>query len=99
MQDWEIECADPARVLEFLDCYRTHAKTEDERFTLMALILGSYEEYHGTSGPDDDVWPAIKKVLASDIAIHMDHVLYYSCPEATNPEEWFPMTERIRELV
>ena len=30
MQDWEIECSDPGRVGEFIQCYDEHAKTDEE---------------------------------------------------------------------
>ena len=56
MQDWEVECADPDRLEEFLNCYRSFAHTADERFTLMALILGSFEEYHGLEAPAEEAW-------------------------------------------
>ena len=35
-QDWEIECSDPDRIEEFIDCYSAHANSAAEKFTLMA---------------------------------------------------------------
>ena len=98
MQDWEIECADPNRLAEFVSCYDLHALTADEKFTLMALILGSYEEYHDTCGPDDKEWEQIKDRLQAEKVIHCDHIDYYSCLETEDPEEWFPITPLIRSL-
>jgi hypothetical protein len=100
MQDWEIECADPDRVEEFLRCYDEQAANDDERFTLMALILGSFEEYHGTQGPSLPMWRQIKTVLERDLAVHRDHIIYYACPESDVPEDWcFPITPLMRELL
>lgn len=99
MQDWEIECSDPNRVLEFIKCYDQNAKTDDEKFTLMALILGSYEEYHSLNGPGNEEWDAIKARLEADLPIHCDHILYYGCPETEDEEEWFFITPQIRELL
>jgi hypothetical protein len=99
MQDWEIECADPGRVMEFIRCYDLNAKTDDEKFTLMALILGSYEEYHSANGPRSEEWNAIKVQLEADLAVHCDHILYYGCPESDDEEEWFPITTQVRELL
>jgi hypothetical protein len=98
MQDWEIECADPDRLHEFIDCYDQNAKSDDEKFTLIALILGSYEEYHSIHGPIDSEWALIKARLDADLTIHFDHVDYYSCMESDDPEEWFPITPQMREL-
>lgn len=100
MQDWEIECADPRRVEESLHCYDEHAVTDYERFTLMALILGSFEEYHGSEGPERLVWNQIKAIIERDLTVHRDHVLYYACPETDVPEDWcFPITPLMRELL
>ncbi len=99
MQDWEIECSDPSRIWEFIECYDQNAETEDEKFTLMALILGSYEEYHSLNGSSNEEWVAIKARLESDISIHSVHVMYYGCPETEDEEEWFPITTQIQELL
>ena len=98
MQDWEIECADPSRVEDFLDCYRNSATTDDERFTLMALILGSFEEYHGLASPKPEVWQSIRDILSSESTLHKDHIEYYSCSETEVQEEWFPITPLIRTV-
>jgi len=79
MQDWEIECADPKRVSEFLNAYETHAESEDEKFTLMALILGSFEEYHGLNNPSDENWARIKHILEEDLDIQKNHIENYRC--------------------
>jgi len=98
MQDWEIECADPTRVDEFLECYRKHADSDDERFTLMALILGSYEEYHGLPKPKPEVWLKIRNVLLTEKKLHKDHIEYYACQETDVEEEWFPITPLMRSI-
>ena len=98
MQDWEIECADPRRVGEFIECYKKHASSEDERFTLMALILGSFEEYHGLESPDIETWAKINDILCNERELHADHIEYYSCSDTENKEEWFPITHLIRSV-
>jgi hypothetical protein len=50
-QDWEIVAADPDRVLEFLGYCDTQQLNDDERFTLMSLIIASYDE--ALSGAED----------------------------------------------
>ncbi|MDO6835241.1 hypothetical protein Q4596_06375 [Pseudoalteromonas carrageenovora] len=98
MQDWEVECADALRIEEFINCYRTSASTDDERFTLMALILGSFEEYHGLETPKPEVWEKIRYILSTESKLHEDHIEYYSCLETEVPEEWFPITPLIRAV-
>ena len=99
MQDWEIECGDPSRLHEFILCYDEHASTDDEKFTLMALILGSYEEYHELKGPSVGEWKMIKERLETDLDVHCDHIVYYACPETEDSEEWFPITPQMRQLL
>ncbi|MBV1909348.1 MAG: hypothetical protein KUG78_08495 [Kangiellaceae bacterium] len=98
MQDWEIECADPERVEEFINGYDNEPLDDDDRFTLMALILGSFEEYHGLEQPDVHVWGRIKKRLVEHQLIHKTHIEYYQCLDATDEEEFFPITKLMREI-
>ena len=98
LQDWEIECADPSRVEEFIAAYHDHASDDDERFTLMALILGSYEEYHSLSPPDPGAWEKIKTILVADRKIHDDHISYYQCLDVPGQQGMFPITNLMREL-
>ena len=44
MQDWQWEVADCARLSEFLDAYENSGLTDDERFTLMEIMLESFED-------------------------------------------------------
>lgn len=98
MQDWEIECADPNRVGEFLDFYLKRTADDDERFTLMALILGSFEEYHGLDEPDSVLWERIRSILEADIRLHRDHIEYYQCFDVQSEEEYFPITKLMRQI-
>lgn len=98
-QDWEIEAADPSMVEEYIACYNTNTANDDERFTLMALILGAFEEYHTLENPKLETWESIKKILLSHKGIHKDHILYYQCNEAESDDEFFPITKLIREVV
>ncbi len=97
-QDWEIECSSPERLDEFLELYRTHAITVEERFTLMALILGAFEHYHALNPPKPEMWNKVKSVLMKDIGIHRDHIEYYQCFDEDDGESIFPITKRMREI-
>ena len=97
-QDWEIEAADPAKLELYLNAYHTDANTDDDRFTLMALVLDAFEEHHH---PDDPIWPywdRIKVLLERDIAIHRDHIEYYQSYDEDNGESMFPITQAMRQI-
>ncbi|WP_411846045.1 hypothetical protein AAFN60_21275 [Roseibacillus persicicus] len=97
-QDWEIEASDPTKLDEYLRHYQESLDNDDERFTLMALILGGFEEYHTQEGPDNDVWNRIRSVLEADMSIHHDVIDYYQCNDATEPDECFPITPLMRSI-
>ena len=97
-QDWEIECSDPDRIEEFIDCYSAHANSAKEKFTLMALILGAYEEYHAFNPPAKKMWWKIKGLLLDDLVIHRDHVEYYQCIDEVDGENRFPITKQMRQI-
>lgn len=97
-QDWEIECSDPDSIHEFLECYKLHAITAEERFTLMALILGAYEEYHAMNPPASETWSDVKSVLLDHVEIHRDHIEYYQCYDEEDGEFIFPITRQMREI-
>jgi hypothetical protein len=98
MQDWEIECADPKRVGEFLDFYLTGTVDDDERFTLMALILGSFEEYYRSNESDSTLWDRIKSLLSADVDLHSDHIEYYQRLDALSDDECFPISKLMRQI-
>lgn len=97
-QDWEIECADPNKILQYIDAYKSNTDDEDEKFTLMALILGSFEEYHDSKAPNPEVWDKIKEILVLDIAIHHSHIEYYQCSDESDQECIFPITPLMRKI-
>src|SRR5687767_7635252 len=90
-QDWEIEASDPTRIDEYLRVYRESLEDNDERYTLMALILGGFEEYHTQGAPYPEIWNRIKVVLVDDISIHHDLIAYYQCIESPDEEGCFPI--------
>jgi hypothetical protein len=52
MQDWSWEVADATRLDEFLAVYQTASLTDDERFTLMEVLLQSFEDRAQSHGFD-----------------------------------------------
>lgn len=97
-QDWEIECSDPERIDEYIECYGKHAHTAEEKFTLMALILGAFDEYHALNLPATSAWWKVKKLLLNDLTIHRDHIEYYQCGNEVDDVYMFPITSKMREI-
>ncbi|WP_435892850.1 hypothetical protein [Oceaniferula spumae] len=98
IQDWEIEAADPGKIDQYLQCYSNSVENDDERFTLMALILGAYEEYHAMNPPDAEHWPKIRSILLADMEIHRDHIDYYQCNDDGDEDGCFPITPLMRSI-
>jgi hypothetical protein len=97
-QDWEIEASDPTRIDEYLRVYRESLDNDDERYTLMALVLGGFEEYHTLGTPDPEIWNRIESVLVDDISIHHDLIAYYQCVDSSDEDDCFPITYLMRSI-
>lgn len=102
-QDWEIEVADAARVGEFLDAYEAGGLDDDERFTLMALIVASYDDLlQGGGDADRQVWARLRRHLRGEFALHAYTVQYWSLPDNDDdddPDNVFSFTALAREVM
>lgn len=101
MQDWEWEVADSNRIDEFLAVYETGGLSDDERFTLMEMILESFEDLeHGDSDLSEDArWRRTLVALDRNISLHAHSVWYWSCLEAEGSEEIFHISPFIRQIM
>jgi hypothetical protein len=99
-QDWELCCGDPERLNEFLTCYETEKLTEDERFTLMEIIISSFDEWLGRPDPND-FSNRLSRQLSRDYQLHA-HTIFYWCVwhEDTdlNPDYQFAATPFLRSV-
>lgn len=84
-QDWELLAADPHRVIEFLDYYDTRELNDDERFTLMSLIIASFDERLSTTGQDDVLQERIVARLTARFDLFNYLVQYWALPD--EPDE------------
>lgn len=100
-QDWEIELADPRRVAEFLDLYESSALDDDERFTLMELIVASYNDLleFGGGEPDQRHWTRLRDHLLRRFELHGYTVLYWALADTDEPENFDTFTPRAREVM
>lgn len=96
MQDWEIQVAEFSRLDEFIDAYRSADLDDDERFTLMAVIIHCLDRPEGLSDPR---WETVVGFLERDLEIHASTIVYWSCSGRNDPDEQFFTTPLFRALV
>ncbi|MBC3919940.1 hypothetical protein H8L32_20890 [Undibacterium sp. CY18W] len=106
MQDWEYEVADANRIAEFLAAYDSGELSEDEKFTLVAILFESFWDAldEGRSFLNSASWKHFLDLLEQDIQIHIYLVWYWSSvnkPEADidNPDYMFSISPLIRPLL
>src|SRR5689334_11026254 len=76
IQDWDVQLADPNRVEEFCQLY-SQLHNDDERFTLMTLIVASLEENLQANGYDVKLAETVKSLLNSRFDLHKDTIEYW----------------------
>jgi hypothetical protein len=67
-QDWEWEVADPTKVNDLLALYRNETLSDDERFSLMEMLIQCVNEMAPSYGPQEEVeelpqWQALARLL------------------------------------
>lgn len=101
MQDWEFQVADPARIDEFLRAYESEDLSDDERFTLMEIILESFEDLGLSRTERDPRWERVLEILDRNIDLHASSVWYRSLLEedSEDSEELFCVTPFLRDIL
>jgi hypothetical protein len=98
MQDWPWEVADAERLDEFLAAYEGGGLSEDERFTLMEIILQSFEDLAASTGFDAR-WDRALEAIDRNIDLHANSVWYWSALENENPAELWLVTPFLRRIL
>lgn len=99
MQDWAWEVADPCRIDEFLAAYQSSELTDDERFTLMEIILQSFADASGSLS-DDTRWSLTLSLLDKNVALHIYSIWYWSDLENDlGEEDQWKVTPFLRKLL
>jgi len=97
-QDWEIEAADSRRVVEFLDYYDSRQLNDDERFTLMSLIVASFDE-RLAAGRDDGLQDRIVARLTARFDVLNYLVQYWALPDEDATDDAFRFTPVARQIM
>lgn len=98
MQDWSWEVAGAGRLDEFLAAYENGGLDDDERFTLMEILLQSFEDL-GRSTGFDSRWDRTLEILDRNIDLHACSVWYWSSLENDNLEDQWLVAPFLRRLV
>lgn len=98
MQDWEWEVADPQRINEFLAAYISEELTDNEKFTLMEIILQSFEDLNEPL-ESDSRWDKVLTILDQNIALHLNSVYYWSALDTKDQEEQWRVTPFLRLII
>jgi len=97
MQDWEWEVADATRLPEFLTTYVSGQLTDDERFSLMEIMIQCVEESE-PSERFEAAWTSLEPLLAGNASLHRSTVEYWACLDSKKDEDMFRVSRRMRDL-
>jgi hypothetical protein len=97
MQDWEWQVADADRIDEFVAALETGGLSEDERFTLMEIVLQSFEELSAPLELDQR-WKRVLEILDQNVSLHGHSICSWSCLDVEEPTNWWRVTPYMRAI-
>lgn len=98
-QDWELEMANPDRLLEFISHYKKENLSIDKKIALMSLIVASYNDFLDRNSSDTNrIWDEIKSILESEIKVFSNLIAYWSVYSEGSSENYFNITPLIRTI-
>ena len=98
MQDWEWEVADSDRIDEFISAYESGQLDDDEKFTLMEIIIQSFEEFESSLSIEPR-WKKILNIIENNIELHIYSVWYWSDLENDNEDDQWKVNPFIRSIL
>ena len=98
MQDWEWEVADSDRIDEFISAYESGQLDDDEKFTMMEIIIQSFEEFESSLSIEPR-WKKILNIIENNIELHIYSVWYWSDLENDNEDDQWKVNPFIRSIL
>ncbi|MDR7271241.1 hypothetical protein J2X20_003909 [Pelomonas saccharophila] len=95
MQDWEWEVASPDRFEDFLRAYRTADLSDDERVSLMEMLIQCVEDMQASP----TAWGAIEPLLRAHPDLHGASVLYWAMPQEQEEDNLMRVSRPMRKLL
>jgi len=97
-QDWAIEFADPARLLDYIQFASNSDLKNEEAYGIMSLILASYDDYLSDFGEDKvDIWKKITALLNQNPCLY-EYLLNYWALWGKN-DDVFKITNHVRRYL
>jgi hypothetical protein len=102
-QDWEWEVASPKHFPAWLALYEEAALTDDERFSLMEMLVQCVDEMCPAYSPSEQVeqrpeWQAVAALLRARPRLHASTIAYWSVFGGEGPEEQFAVSAPMRRV-
>lgn len=97
MQDWEWEVADATRFDEFIGVYRSASLNDDERSSLMEVLIQCTEDMELQSN-HVAAWSTIEPLLLARPDLHRSTVAYWACLHEAEPAARFRVSANMRQL-
>ena len=98
-QDWEIVVANSSLVDSLLNEYiKREDLDEDEKFTLMNIIIESANDYWREYKEPHKSMDMIKNIIMNDYILHRETIIYYAC-FSVNLEDAWEITPYMRSII
>lgn len=102
-QDWEWQVAEPEKFDGWLAAYREAPLSDDERFSLMEMLIQCVEDMVSLRGPPEEVeelapWQAVAALLRANPRLHASSIAYWSAFGGDDPEEQFRVSVPMRQV-
>jgi hypothetical protein len=99
-QDWEWEVAAPDFFQAWLTVYRDAPLTDDERFSLMEMLVQCVEDMCSANALAEKLpeWQAVAALLRMNPRLHASTICYWSILGHDNPDEQFRVTVPMRQI-
>lgn len=98
MQDWEWEIADVNRFDEYVNLYASDDLSDDEKISLMELILQSTEESESDSILKAR-WLRVVSLLRRNVTLHESSIRYWARTDAVCTDEQFRLSDLVRTVL
>jgi hypothetical protein len=102
-QDWEWEVAKPKHFPSWLSLYKEVALTDDERFSLMEMLVQCVNDMNPPYTPPEQVerspeWQAVADLLRLRPRLHASTIAYWSVFGEEWPEGQFQVSTPMRQV-
>ncbi|MBS7563815.1 hypothetical protein KHS38_05315 [Mucilaginibacter sp. Bleaf8] len=96
-QDWAVEYADSKRLKEFIEFASSEALSSAEAYSIMALILASYDQYLSENLRDkSNLWLEIVSIIDRNPKLYSDLLKYWALG---NDIDHFEITPLVRKYL